>query len=305
VSLYLPIAEISLNLWVLLGLGGAVGVLAGLFGIGGGFILTPVLIVMGVPPGVAVGTGAAQVVASSVSGALAHWRRGNVDPKLGAYLIVGGLIGAVIGVTLQQALRAIGQLDSFISITYAVVLGVVGSLMAIESMRVIRGRAYGRAPSGRRAGQHTDIERLPFKARFPISKIYISVLPPLIIGAFVGLLTAIMGVGGGFLLIPALIYLLRLPTRIAMGTSAFQIIFVTAVTTVLQATANHTVDLLLALPLMLGGVAGAQLGVRLGERLPAEQLRFLLAALVLLVAGRMAADLVRSPADLYALEAVD
>ncbi len=302
-SIYLPIAEISLNLFLLLAMGLAVGVLAGLFGIGGGFILTPALIFLGVPPAVAVGTGAAQVAASSVSGALGHWRKSNVDVKLGAVLIAGGLWGSFVGVKLQQVLKAAGQLDSFIAVVYVVMLGTIGSMMLIESLKTWRGIRAGKAVGKRRAGQHSFIERLPFKQRFRTSKIYVSVVPPLMIGAFVGLLTAIMGVGGGFMLIPALIYLLRLQTRLAMGTSAFQIIFVTAVTTILQATNNFTVDLMLAAPLMAGGVTGAQVGVRLGEKLRADQLRLLLAVLVLSVAGRMAVDLVRQPAEMFVIDA--
>lgn len=300
--IYLPIAELSLDLAMLLGLGLGVGVLAGLFGIGGGFILTPVLIFLGVPPAVAVGTGAAQVVASSVSGALGHWQKRNVDLKLGSVLIGGGLFGASIGVKLQQILKSIGQLDLFIAAAYVVMLSVVGSMMLIESVRTLRGAAQGKAATARRAGQHTFFEKLPFKMRFRASKIYASAIPPLMIGAFVGLLTAIMGIGGGFLLIPALIYLLRLPTRLAMGTSAFQIIFITAVTTVLQSVNNHSVDVMLAAPLMAGGVVGAQMGVRLGARLRAEQLRLLLALLVLTVAARMSVDLVRTPGDVYVLD---
>ena len=301
-SLYLPIAGISLDLVLLLGMGLIVGVLAGLFGIGGGFILTPALIFLGVPPAVAVGTGAAQVAASSVSGALAHWRRRNVDVKLGLVLLAGGLWGSFIGVNLQRVLKAAGQLDVFIAAVYVVMLGTIGSMMLIESLKTLRGIAAGKPASVRRAGQHGLIERLPFKLRFRTSKIYVSTIPPLLIGAFVGLLTAIMGVGGGFLLIPALIYLLRLPTRLAMGTAAFQIIFVTGVTTILQAMNNFNVDLMLGAPLMLGGVTGAQIGVRLGEKLRAEQLRLLLAVLVLMVAGRMAVDLVRTPKEVFVID---
>ncbi len=301
-SIYLPIAEISLNVFLLLGMGIAVGVLAGLFGIGGGFILTPALIFLGVPPPVAVGTGAAQVAASSVSGALGHWRKSNVDVKLGCVLIAGGLWGSFVGVKLQQLLKAIGQLDIFISVVYVVMLGTIGSMMLIESLKSWRGFRAGKPAASRRAGQHGMIERLPFKQRFRTSKIYVSIVPPVLIGAFVGLLTAIMGVGGGFMLIPALIYMLRLPTRLAMGTSAFQIIFVTATTTILQAINNFSVDLLLAAPLMIGGVAGAQIGVRLGEKLRADQLRLLLALLVLSVACRMAFDLVRQPEEMFVID---
>jgi uncharacterized protein len=300
--IYLPIAELSLDLLLLLALGLGVGVLAGLFGIGGGFILTPALIFLGVPSAVAVGTGAAQVVASSISGALAHWQKETIDTKLGAFLIFGGLWGAFIGVRLQLALKAIGQLDLFIAAAYVIMLSVVGGMMLIESLRTMRGVALGKPASIRRAGQHSVFEHLPFKVRFRASKIYASAIPPVVIGAFVGLLTAIMGIGGGFLLIPALIYLLRLPTRLAMGTSAFQIIFITSITTILQSINNHSVDVMLAAPLIMGGVTGAQLGVRLGARLKAEQLRLLLALLVLTVAARMSVDLVATPADPFVLD---
>jgi hypothetical protein len=298
-SIYLPIAGLSLDLSMLLVMGLGIGVLAGLFGIGGGFILTPLLIFMGVPPAVAVGTGAAQVVASSVSGAVSHWQRRNVDIKMGLVLVAGGVFGSTFGVKLQQFLKAVGQLELFIALTYVIMLGVIGSLMLIESLRAIAGARVGEPKSIRRGGQHNLLQRLPLQLRFRTSKLYASALPPLVIGAFVGLLTAIMGVGGGFLLIPALIYLIRLPTRLAMGTSAFQIIFITSLTTVLQATENHSVDLLLAAPLILGGVMGAQIGVRLGNRLRADQLRLLLALLVLAVSARMAIDLAREPGERF------
>ena len=302
-SIYLPIAEMSQNLLVLLGLGFAIGIISGMFGIGGGFILTPFLIFLGIPAGTAVGTGACQVAASSVSGAIGHLQRGNVDARMGMYLIGGGLVGAVLGVELQQKLKAIGQLDLFTTLTYVVMLGIIGSLMLIESVRTIRRTAAGGSPSRRRAGQHSFVQRLPFKRRFRVSKLYISTIPPVAIGVLVGWLTAIMGVGGGFLLVPALIYVLRVPTRVALGTSSFQIIFVTVFATLLQVVRNQSVDILLAAPLIAGGVVGAQIGVGLGEQLKAEQLRAALAFLVLAVAVRMAFDLVAPPGDLFSLQA--
>lgn len=302
-SIYLPIAEMSQNLLVLLGLGFAIGIISGMFGIGGGFILTPFLIFLGIPAGTAVGTGACQVAASSVSGAIGHLQRGNVDARMGIYLIGGGLVGAVLGVELQQKLKAIGQLDLFTTLTYVVMLGIIGSLMLIESVRTIRRTAAGGSPSRRRAGQHSFVQRLPFKQRFRVSKLYISTIPPVAIGVLVGWLTAIMGVGGGFLLVPALIYVLRVPTRVALGTSSFQIIFVTVFATLLQVVRNQSVDILLAAPLIAGGVVGAQIGVGLGEQLKAEQLRAALAFLVLAVAVRMAFDLVAPPSDLFSLQA--
>lgn len=302
-NLYLPIAEIALPLPLLLALGLAVGILSGIFGIGGGFITTPMLIFLGVPPAVAVGTGTSQVVASSVSGAMGHWSRGNVDVKMGCYLIAGGLVGATSGIWLQQYLKAAGQLDFFTTATYVVMLGTVGLLMVTEAVRLLIRRARQQTGgSSRRAGQHSWLLKLPFKTRFPTSKLYMSAMPPVAIGAFVGWLTAIMGVGGGFLLVPALIYMLRMPTRIALGTSAFQIIFVAAYATLLQATGNYSIDAALALPLIFGGVIGAHLGVLMASRLNPEQLRALLGLLVLGVAIRMAVGLVLPPADIYSLD---
>ena len=301
-NLYLPIAEIALPLPVLLGLGLAVGVLSGMFGIGGGFITTPMLIFLGVPPAVAVGTGTSQVVASSVSGALGHWSRGNIDLKMGSLLILGGLFGATTGIWIQQLLKAAGQLDFFTTLTYVVLLGVIGSLMLIEASRLLL-RQASKTPTGsmRRGGQHSWILKLPLKTRFTASKLYMSGIPPVILGALVGWLTA-FGVGGGFAMVPALIYLLRLPTRIALGTSAMQVIFVASFATMLQATQNYTVDAALAVPLIIGGVVGAHLGVMMAGRLNPEQLRALLGLLVLAVAIRMAVGLVLRPIDVYSLD---
>lgn len=300
-QIYLPVAELSLNILLLVGIGLAIGFLSGMFGIGGGFIMTPLLIFLGVPAGVAVGTGASQVVASSVSGAIGHWRRNNIDVQMAGLLIFGGVFGAIFGVQLLAILKAYGQLEFFVSLMYVVLLGVVGGLMLIESVRAMR--ATGVVPGSRRkGGQHTWLEGLPLKQRFRASKIYISVIPPVCIGMFVGLLTAVMGVGGGFMMVPAMIYLLRMPTKLVIGTSTLQILFVTAFTTVLQATQNHAVDMMLAVPMIAGGVVGAQLGVGYGERLKAEQLRALLALLVLAVAVRMALGLTIRPSDLFVIE---
>jgi uncharacterized membrane protein YfcA len=301
-QIYLPIAEMSLNVVMLISIGLAIGFLSGMFGIGGGFIMTPVLIFIGVPPGVAVGTGASQVVASSVSGAVSHWQRGNVDVHMGLLLVSGGFFGALGGVKVLAILKAYGQLDLFISLTYVILLGVVGSLMLFESVGALRATPAKPGVSIRRGGQHTWIEGLPLKQRFRRSRIYVSAIPFVLVGAFVGWLTAIMGVGGGFLLVPAMIYLLRIPTRIVIGTSTFQILCITALTTVLQSVQNHSVDVLLSVPLIAGGVVGAQLGVGFGERMKAEQLRALLALLVLLVAVRMAYELVIPPSFPYSLE---
>ncbi len=303
-QIYLPIAEMPINVVMLLGMGLAVGVLSGLFGIGGGFIVTPLLIFLGVPAPIAVGTGAAQVAASSVSGTVTNWARQSIDFKMVAILLAGGLVGSTLGVFMQRWLKAIGQLELFISAVYVILLGTIGALMLIESIEAIRKKKIAKASgSAARTSHHNWIQGLPFKTRFPASKLYISTVPPLAIGAAVGWLTAIMGVGGGFLLVPALIYLLRMPTRIVIGTSVCQIMFVTAYTTVMQSWQNHSVDLLLGLPLMIGGVIGAQYGVRLGQKMQAEQLRVFLALLVLGVALRMTVDLALPPKEIYSIDA--
>ena len=281
---YLPVAEMSANIFIFLAMGGAVGFLSGMFGVGGGFLMTPLLIFSGIPPAVAVGTEAAQIVASSVSGALAQWRRRNIDITMGLVLLAGGVVGSFVGVELVGVLRRLGQFDFFVSVCYVTFLGVIGTLMLIESVNTMRKVAQGGMAFGtRRSGQHNWIHGLPLKMRFQRSKLYISAIPPFLIGLFVGLLAAIMGVGGGFIMVPAMIYLLRVPTNVVVGTSLFQIVFLTAVTTILHARHNQTVDVVLALLLMIGGVIGAQFGAAAGERLKGEQLRFLLAGLVLLV----------------------
>ena len=298
-QIYLPIAEVSVNALLLLGLGGLVGVLSGMFGVGGGFLMTPLLFFIGIPPAVAVATEANQIVASSVSGALAHLRRRTVDLKMGAVLLVGGLVGAGLGIQLFNLLKAQGQVDLLVRLCYVVFLGVIGALMLAESLRALRRvRRQAAAPRRRQRGW---IHALPFKMRFRASGLYISVIPPFGIGVAVGVLAAIMGVGGGFIMVPAMIYLLGMPTKVVVGTSLFQIVFVTAFTTMLHAVTNQTVDMMLALLLLLGGVVGAQIGTRLGTRLRAEQLRILLALLVLAVCGKLALDLLIEPAELYSL----
>ncbi|MGH6865175.1 MAG: sulfite exporter TauE/SafE family protein [Methyloceanibacter sp.] len=300
-QIYLPIAEISVNLAVMLGLGAAIGFLSGMFGVGGGFLLTPLLMFSGIPPAIAVATGANQIVATSVSGTLAQWRRGNVDLRMGFVLIAGGIVGALAGVILLKFLRESGQAGLVISLTYVAFLGVIGALMLWESISAIRKARAGKAVSARRPGQHNWIHGLPLKMRFPRSRLYISALPPLVIGAIVGLLASFLGVGGGFVMVPAMIYLLRMPTNIVIGTSIFQIIFVTAIVTLLHATLNHTVDIVLAVILVAGGVVGGQFGVRAGLRLKGEQLRALLALMVLAVAIRLLLGLILTPDDLYSI----
>jgi len=298
-QVYLPIAEMSVNLLVMLGLGAAVGFLSGMFGVGGGFLLTPFLIFSGISAPIAVATGANQIVATSVSGALAQWRRNNIDFRMGTVLIAGGVAGAFIGVLLLKVLREAGQAGLIISLSYVALLSTIGTLMLAESIRAIRRARAGRPPSGRRPGQHNWVHGLPLKMRFPRSRLYISAIPPLVIGWVVGLLTAFLGVGGGFIMVPAMIYLLRMPTNIVIGTSTFQIIFVTAVVTILHASINNSLDVVLALMLAAGGVMGGQFGVRAGQKLRGEQLRALLALLVLGVAVRLFLDLVLKPEDLY------
>ena len=298
--IYLPIAELSVNIFLILGLGAGVGVLSGIFGVGGGFLMTPLLIFFGISPPVAVGTEANQILASSVSGVVAHWRRGNVDFKMGVVLLIGGLIGSTLGVWLFKELRDLGQIDLVIQLCYLVFLGIIGFLMLIESLRSIH-RSRRADSTQRKLHQHNWLHGLPFKMRFRKSKLYISALLPLIIGIFVGILSAIMGVGGGFIMVPAMIYLLGMPTNVVVGTSLFQIIFVTANATFLQSSLNQTVDVVLAFVLLFGAVIGAQLGTFLGSKLKGEQLRGLLALIVLAVCIKIAHDLLVMPADLYSI----
>ncbi len=301
VSIYLPIAELSVNIFVILGMGAAVGFLSGMFGVGGGFLITPLLIFYHIPPVVAVATGASQVVASSVSGALTHFRRGTLDMKLGTVLLTGGIVGATVGIWLFSMLRDLGQLDLVISLLYVVLLSSIGALMLVESIRAIRRSSKQQSVSLRKPGQHNWVHRLPIKMRFKKSKLYLSVIPVFALGGMIGVLTSSLGVGGGFIMVPAMIYLLRIPTNIVVGTSLFQIIFVSAYTTVIQATTNYSVDIVLATLLMLSSVVGAQYGVRVGQKLKGEQLRALLAILILAVGIRLAFGLIVTPSDLFSV----
>lgn len=299
--IYLPIAEMSVNIFWLLGMGAGIGILSGIFGVGGGFLLTPLLIFMGIPPTVAVGTQANQVVAASVSGVFAHFKRRNVDIKMGLYLLVGGFFGSTLGVLLFTWLKTLGQIDLVIKLCYVVFLGIVGVIMAVESLQTVMRSLRGVPPKAGRRRNRTWIHALPFKTRFKPSRLYISALLPLAVGFFVGVLSAIMGVGGGFVMVPAMIYLLGMHTTVVVGTSLFQIIFVTANATFLQAYLNQTVDVVLALLLLVGGVFGAQLGTRLAIKLKGEHLRALLAAMVLVVCGKLALELVLPPEDIYSI----
>ena len=299
-QVYLPIAEMSVNALLVLGMGGLVGFLSGMFGVGGGFLMTPLLIFIGVPPAIAVGTQANQLVAASVSGVLAHWRRGNVDVKLGVVMLLGGMVGTVVGVWIFSLLQRIGQIDAAITLSYVFFLGTIGTMMMVEASRALIRR---RAPTAKRGKLHRHmwLHGLPLKMRFQRSKLYISALLPAGIGAVGGMLVAIMGIGGGFMLVPAMIYLLNMPTGLVAGTSLFQIIFTTAMATLLQAATNQTVDVMLALLLLIGGVVGAQFGTKAGGRLRGEQARLLLASLVVAVALKLAFDLVMEPNDVFTI----
>ena len=301
-DIYLPIAGQSVNALFIVVLGFLVGLLSDMFGVGGGFLITPLLIFYNIPPVVAVATGANQVVASSISGAISHFRRGTLDVKLGSVLLIGGLAGATVGVWIFSWLRRLGQLDLIISLLYVVFLGTIGSLMLMESLRAMRRAAKNQPVTLKRPGQHNWVHRLPLKMRFKKSKLYLSAIPVIGLGFGIGILTSVMGVGGGFIMVPAMIYLLRIPTNVVVGTSLFQIIFVTAYTTIVQAATNYSVDIVLATILMVAGVIGAQYGVRVGQKLRGEQLRALLALLVLAVGVRLAIDLIITPADLYSLQ---
>lgn len=301
-QIYLPIAEVSVNSLLLLTIGALVGVLSGMFGVGGGFILTPLLFFIGIPPTVAVASAANQIAGSSFSAFLAHLKRRTVDFRMGTVLLLGGMLGSWIGVHIFTYLRKAGQFELVISLLYVVMLGTIGGLMFTESLRAIR-RARdpnaGLIPRKR----HTWAHGLPLKMRFRTSNLYVSAIPPFAIGAIVGILAAVMGVGGGFVMVPAMIYIIGMPTKVVVGTSVYQFLFVTSFTTILQSIENKSVDIFLAVILLVGGVIGAQIGVAFAARLRAEQLRILLALLVLCVCLKLALDLFLRPAELYSLVA--
>jgi uncharacterized membrane protein YfcA len=300
-DIHLPIAGLSIDIFLLFGLGGAVGILSGMFGVGGGFLLTPMLIFIGVPAPVAVGSDVCEVLGASVSGLLAHWRRGNVDFRMGGVLLGGGLIGSTLGALAFKLLRNVGQIDLTISLAYVAFLGMIGAFMAVESGRALLRYRRGAPPRPRRR-RHLWVHKLPLKVRFRRSRLYISAIPPFAIGLVVGVLAAILGIGGGFVMVPAMIYLLGMPTAVVVGTSLFQIVFVTANVTFLHAVNTQTVDVILALVLLVGAAVGAQLGARIVTLLRAEQLRGLLALLVLAVAVRLAYALFATPESMFALQ---
>ena len=301
-SIYLPIAEMNVNIVLIIFVGMIVGGLSGLFGVGGGFLMTPLLIFLGIPPVVAVGSEAPHVLASSVSGVIAHWRKKNVDFKMGFFLLIGGVVGSTIGVNLFKILSIFGQIDIVIQMLFVIFLGFIGFTMAFESAKTTIKKYRTTSSIRTKLHQHSWIHGLPFKLRFHRSKLYISAIPPIVIGFFVGILSAMMGVGGGFIMIPAMVYILGMSTNVVVGTSLFQIIFVTANSTFFQAYLNQTVDIVLASLMIIGGVIGAQIGARLGTKLKAEYLRGILAILVLLVCAKIFTDMTLTPSELFSLE---
>ena len=300
-SIYLPIAEMNVNILLIIFIGMVIGGLSGLFGVGGGFLMTPLLIFLGIPPAVAVGTEAPHVLASSVSGVIAHWRRKNVDFKMGFFLLIGGMAGSTLGVNLFKILSSYGQIDIVIQTLFLIFLGFIGFTMAFESAKTTITKYRTTSSIRTKLHQHSWIHGLPFKIRFHRSKLYISTIPPIVIGFFVGLLSAMMGVGGGFIMIPAMVYILGMSTNVVVGTSLFQIIFVTANSTFFQSYLNQTVDIVLASLMIVGGVIGAQIGARLGSKLKAEYLRGILAVIVLIVCAKIFTDMTLKPENLFSL----
>ena len=304
-QIYLPIAELPVNVLVILFMGLAVGFISGMFGIGGGFLMTPLLIFLGISPAVAVATVSSHIAASSFSGAITYWRRKALDLSLAAMLLIGGICGTAAGVWLFTYLRALGQLDLTISLSYVLLLGSVGGLMVMEGVRAIIRARHGKPVELRRPGSHTWFHGLPFKLRFKQSRIYVSSIPVVTIGFIMGFIGAIMGIGGGFLLVPMLIYFLRVPTNVVIGTSMVLTLVTMATATVLHSVTNHLVDVILALILMVGGVTGAQFGARAGQKMRGERLRLMLGVLVLAVGLRFAVDLVMTPDDFYSIRLLE
>lgn len=300
--LYLPIAGNSINILTILGLGGAVGLLSGIFGVGGGFLMTPLLIILGIPPTVAAASDSNQIIGASTSGTLAHFRLGNVDIQMGLLLLLGGVIGGTAGVHIIKSLRALGNADFLINITYVLMLGIIGGYMFVESLQSMR-KTRSTSHQGQREKRSIYVRfmsNLPWQADFKRSGVRLSVLMPIILGSIVGILAAIMGVGGGFIMVPVMVYLLRMPMHVVVGTSLFQILFTCVNVTIMQAVENHTVDFILALLLLLGSSIGAQAGAKLGRKLKGDQLKILLASLVLIVMVKMLYQLLARPDVLLA-----
>lgn len=304
-QIYLPIAELPVDMLLLLGLGAAVGFISGLFGVGGGFLLTPLLIFIGIPPAVAVATQGPQIAASSLTGSLHSWRRRALDFKLAGVLIVGGIAGTFLGVLFFNQMRRIGQLETVIAISYVVLLGGIGLLIFMESSRALARSHSGKVTPVRRAGRHQWYEGLPFKMRFHRSGLYISVIPLVVMSVFIGFVGAVLGIGGGFILVPALIYIFRVPANVVVGTSLFQILFSMIAATILHAVSSHAVDMFLAILLIIGGVFGAQFGARTGAKLRSDVFRLLLALLILAVAARFASDIVTRPTEPFSVTATE
>jgi uncharacterized protein len=304
-EIYLPIAGMSINFFLVLGIGGLVGFLSGLFGVGGGFLLTPLMMMIGIPPAVAAASDSNQIVAAASSGAFAHWRLGNVDFKMGLIILAGGIAGGTIGVQFVKVLRAMGNFEFVMKVVYVLMLGLVGGAMFIESLRTIR-RSKSPAPAAATAevsggGLTSLFAKLPLKMHFHRSGLYTSAIFPFAIGTTVGIMAALLGVGGGFIMVPAMIYIIGMPTIAAIGTDLFQIVLTSANVTLQQAFVNKTVDLLLALILLGGSTIGAQFGAIAGKRLKGEQIRILLAIIVLVLTVKIFLDLVLTPSDLVSL----
>ena len=306
--MYLPIAGNSVNILIIFGLGGFVGLLSGIFGVGGGFLMTPLLIMFGIPPTVAAASDSNQIVGASTSGTLAHWRLGNVDVKMGILMLVGGVIGGTLGVQIIKILRALGNADFLIKITYVIMLGGVGLYMFFESLssmkkaKAAQASQASSAPSGKKSSYGGMLKNLPFHTRFEKSGVEMSMLLPLTLGTLVGILAAIMGVGGGFIMVPVMVYLLRMPMHVVVGTSLFQILFTCVNVTIMQSVSNHTVDFVLALLLLLGSTIGAQVGTKISKKLKGDQLKILLASIVLLVCVKMLLGLLLRPDIMIAMK---
>ena len=303
-DLYLPIAEMPMNVFLLLGMGAAIGFLSGMFGVGGGFLTTPLMIFYGIPPTVAAASAASQVTGASVSGVLAHRRRGGVDYRMGGVMVAGGIIGTGIGALLFRLLQQLGQIDTVINLLYVTLLGTIGTIMARESWQAVQAQKTGVPVPARKRRHHPMVASLPLRWRFYRSGLYISPLAPLLLGVFTGVLTMLMGIGGGFVLVPAMLYILGMSANVVVGTSLFQILFVTMATTMMHALTTRAIDIVLAVLLLIGSVTGAQIGSQLAQKLPAERLRFVLAAIVLVIALRMALGLGWRPDEIYTVTAL-
>jgi uncharacterized protein len=301
-DLYLPIANLSVNIFVIISLGGAVGLLSGMFGVGGGFLTTPLLIFYGIPPTVAAASAATQVTGASVSGVIDHLSRGTVDIRLGAVLVAGGVLGAIMGAGIFSLLQSAGQMDTVIAILYVVLLGSIGGLMAYESIHALVAIRTGARPAAAKRRHHPLIAALPMRWRFYKSGLYISPLAPLLLGMATGILTMLLGVGGGFIMVPAMLYLLGMTTQVVVGTSLFQILFVTMASTLVHSLTTKAVDLVLAMLLLIGSVIGAQIGTRLSRKIRPEYLRVGLAFIVLVIAIRMALGLGWRPDEIYTVD---